>query len=150
MRPTARRLLWWLLPLIVFGAAALAVAWAGDLTFSAKVDKTSVKVGEPIQLTFTLSGDIDSVKLPAFEFPEEFAVAARSQATNVSVRGGTAERSTSLTYILIPQHGGAFRLGPFYVEHNGQTLPTEPIEITVEKPAVPPKLKSAPGERFTL
>jgi hypothetical protein len=125
-------------------------AAAGDLTFSAQVDKTSVKVGEPIQLTITLSGDIAGVELPAFEFPEGFAVAARSQSTNFSIRGGAAERSVSLIYILLPQQGGTFQLGPFYIEHNGTTLPTQPIDITVEKPAVPPSLKAAPGERFTL
>lgn len=132
---------------VAVGLAALAAA--EELTFSAKVDKTSVKIGEPIQLTITLSGDVAGIELPAFQFPDGFSVEARSQSTNFTLRSGATERSVSLAYVLIPQQGGTFQLGPFYIEHNGTTVPTEPITITVEKPALPPTLKSD-GARFTL
>ena len=147
LRSRPREILRGLIALIVCGATPFA--WAEELTFSAKVDKTSVKMGEPLQLTLTLSGDIAGVELPALQFPDGLTVAARSQATNVSIRGGAAERSMSLHYVLVPQQGGTFQLGPFSIEHAGKTLPTQPIEITVEKPAVPPQLTS-PGGRHTL
>lgn len=137
----------WLTFFIVLGLTALA--WAQDLTFSAKVDKTTVDVGDPIQLTLTLSGDIAGVELPAFEFPEGFSVAARSQSTNFSIRAGAMERSTSLLYVLIPQRAGTFQLGPFSLIHNKKTLQTEPIAVSVEKGALP-KLLQPHGERFTL
>ena len=79
--------------LLVLGMAT--AAWAQDLVFSAKVDKTTVNVGDPINLTVTLSGDLSGVRLPAPTFPDGFAVLARSQSTNFSIRAGAMERSTS-------------------------------------------------------
>ena len=126
-----------------------APAFAQDVTFSVKVDKTTVKVGDPVTMTITLGGDISGIELPAFQFPEEFSVAARSQSTNFSLRAGAAERSISLSYVLVPQREGSFQLGPFHLEHHGKTDSTEPITLTVEKPALSPQ-PDRPVERFTL
>lgn len=125
-------------------------AWAQDLTFSAKVDKTAVDLGDPIHLTLTLSGDLTDVEMPAINVPEDVAVAARSQSTNFSMRAGVTERSTNLLYVLVPQREGTFTLGPFTVTRKKTSFQTAPIEITVKKPILPPTLKSAPGGRFTL
>ena len=122
---------------------------AQDLHFSAQVDRTTVDLGNPINFVVTLKGDLSGVQLPAFKFPEGFVVAARSQSTSFSIHAGAAERSTSLSFILIPQQAGTFQLGPFELVHEKQTLKTEPIEITVKKPAVPPNLQPE-GGRFTL
>ena len=132
------------------GLIALAApAAAQDLTFSAKVDKTTVAAGEPITLTITLSGDLEGLKLPTPTFPQEFAVAGQSQSTNFSMQAGVVERSMSLSFVLIPQKAGTFKLGPFTVEHHKKEFQTVPIEITVKKSALPPKLQPQ-GERFTL
>jgi len=126
-----------------------AGAWAQELAFSATADKTTVEVGQPIKVTLTLSGELADVELPAVEFPEGFSVVARSQSTNFSIRAGTAERAVSLIYVLIPQRAGSFRLGPFTITHRKQAFQTEPIDVTVKKPALPPTLRS-PGGRYTL
>ncbi|MBI3330737.1 MAG: BatD family protein [Candidatus Omnitrophica bacterium] len=143
----AAQALRWFAWLATFGVAALA--FAQDLAFSAKVDKTRVDVGGSIQLTLTLSGDIAGVKLPAVEPPDGFSIAARSQATNFSLRAGAMERSLSLSYVLVAQRAGTFKLGPFTITHDGKTFETEPIEVTVDKPALPPRFQPQ-GERFTL
>ena len=124
-------------------------AWAQDLAFSARVDKTTVNIGDPINLTLTLSGDVSDVQLPTPEFPEGFAIVARSQSTNFTIRAGATERSTSLVYVLVPQQAGTFHIGPFGLKHHNKEVQTEAIEITVKKPAVPPHLPPQ-GERFTL
>ena len=134
----------------LFTLGVSALAWAQDLTFSANVDKTSVDLGEPINLTLTLSGDLTGVEVPALTFPEGCAVAARSQSTNFSIRSGVMERSMNLLYVLVPQREGTFKLGPFAVTQEKKQFQTAPIEVTVKKAALPPTLKSAPGERFTL
>ncbi len=122
---------------------------AQDFTFSANVDKTSAKVGDPIALTVTLGGDLTGIKVPTFEFPKELVVAARSQETNFSMRGRAVERSVSLHYVLVPQQAGSYQLGPFTIEQHGKAIKTEPIPITVEKSALPPHFQPQ-GERFTL
>jgi hypothetical protein len=131
------------------GAAAAAEDVA-NVSVSATVDKTSVEFGNPLQLTLTITGDLTGVQLVPVEFPEKFLVAGRSQATNVSIRGGVQERAMSLTYVLIPHVAGTFQLGPFTFTKGRQTFSTEPIEITVTKPAVPPSLRRTPRERFSL
>jgi len=131
-------------------AYALAgLAWAQDLTLSVKVDKSTVALYEPLMLTLTATGDVSNADFSRLEFPEEFVVSARSQATNFSIRAGAVERSLTLSFVLIPQRTGTFQLGPFTIEHHKQTFQTEPIEITVEQPVRPPHLKPQ-GERFTL
>ena len=142
-RKLLRRLAW----LSVFGWAALA--WAQDLTFSAKVDKTAVDLLDPITLTITIGGDASGVEVPTPEFPEGFAVAGRSQSTNFAIHAGATERSTSLAYVLVPQRAGTFQLGPFSIKHRDREFKTQPIQITVKKPVLPPQLQPQ-GGRFTL
>ncbi len=131
----------------MFSVAALAQA--EELSFSARVDKTTVNVGDPITLTITLGGDLSGVEMPPFSLPEGLTVAARSQSTNFAFRNGASERSTSLLYILVPQRAGTFKLGPFTITHRHKEVKTDPIELTVNKPALPPHFKPQ-GERFTL
>jgi uncharacterized protein (DUF58 family) len=148
MRRDRIAVLRWLVGLLTFGLTVLA--FADGLAVSAKVDKTSVDAGEPITLVITLSGDLAGAELAPLDLPDGFVVGARSHATSVAIRAGAMERSTSVTYVLVAQERGTFQLGPFRVELEQQTYETEPIDITVENPAVPPSLKDAPGERFTL
>ena len=135
--------------LLVALALCTSTARAQDVTFSAKADKTTVNVGDPINLTVTLSGDLTGVELPSVKFPEGFVVAGSSQSTEFSFHGGATERSLSLNYVLIPQQPGTFQLGPFQLKRRDTTVPTEPITITVEKPPLPPRVRPQ-GERFTL
>ncbi|MBI4004335.1 MAG: BatD family protein [Candidatus Omnitrophica bacterium] len=138
-----------LLLALTVGTSVGGPAWAQDLTFSATADKTTLNVGDPLVLTITLGGDISGIEIPVFEFPEGFTVASRSQSSNFSIRLGTVERSLTLAYVLIPQQGGTFQLGPFQITQKDQAFSTEPLAVTVEKPAVPPRL-GPEGGRFTL
>ena len=142
-RRLLRRLVW----LSVFGLTALA--WAQDVAISAKVDKTTVVLGESISLTLTLTGELSGVEFPAVQFPEGLVVAGRSQSTNVTIRSGAMERSMSLLYLLVPKRAGTFQIGPFEVKHLKKAFKTEAIEVTVKKPILPPNSQPR-GERFTL
>ena len=136
-------------PIVLLLFSLATAVWAQDLTFAAKVDKTTVNVGDPINLTITLSGQLEGTEVPPFQFPKEFAVAARSQSSEFSFHGGSATRSLNLSYVLIPQQAGTFQLGPFTIQRRGKSVPTEPIKITVEKSALPPHLRPEEG-RFIL
>ena len=144
MAPAPLRLL---VGLAVLGIAASALA--DELKFSAQANKTTVNVGEPITLTLTLSGDIVGAKLKELQLPEGFTVAAQSQQTNFTLNAGAMERSVGLVYVVVPQQAGTFKLGPFTLVHHEKEFQTEPIEVTVEKSALPSKLQPQ-GERFTL
>ena len=125
------------------------LAQADDLAFSAKVDKTDVDVGSPVTLVLTLTGDISGVEFPKIELPDGLAVAAQSQSTNFAIRADAMERSASLTYVIVPQQAGTFKIGPFTIRHQKKEFQTETIDITVKKPALPPQFRPQ-GERFTL
>lgn len=125
-------------------------ASAAELTLSARVDRTRVDPGQPINLIITLSGDLEDAQMRALELPEGFVIAGRSQASSFSLTRGAMQRSVDLVYVLIPGQPGEFTLGPFTLEHKGQSLGTEPITIVVSKPALPPGLAAPPGGRFDL
>ena len=159
-RPSGRQWLWWWA--VVLGALALAASAVGaqpkappqqpaapaSLKISANVDRTEVDVGGQMTLTITLEGQFQHAELMPPEFPKGFVVLAQSQASNVSVRAGLMTRSLSLVYLLLPQEAGSFKLGPFQVVQGGQPILTDPIDITVKKPVLPPSLQ--PHQRYTL
>lgn len=118
------------------------------MQLSVQVDPTTVEVGEQLTLTITISGDIQRVELNPFTFPEAFRVAAQSRSTNLSMEFGQVRRSVSFVYALMALQPGTFELGPFAVHHQGKPLLTDPVEIVVQKPALPPKLD--PSQRFIL
>lgn len=133
----------------VVGAPALGAAQ--DLTCSAKIDRTTVTVAEPVTLTLTMAGDLEGARLADLRLPEGISIAAQSQSTNIAIRSGAMERSTHLTYMLVPQQAGTFQLGPFTVVRQGKEFQTEAIELTVEKSALPPPSKQQPeGVRYFL
>ena len=135
--------------LLLLAATLGAAAPAPAFTLSASVDKTTVKVGDALTLTVTLTGELHGVAVPPLTFPEEFTVAARSQGTSLSMQGGQMERSMTLSVVLVPQHAGSFSLGPFTVEHEGTSVSTEPITVTVEPSSLAPSV-TPPGGRITL
>lgn len=133
----------------VVAAAVAAADAAGEFSFSAKIDKTSVEANTPLTLVLTLSGDITGVELPKIELPDGFAVGATSQATNFTMHQGVTQRSIGLTYVIVPQREGTFQLGPFVVRRGKDEYRSEPIDVTVTKAA--PSIQPAPeGERFLL
>ena len=147
-------LLWRIAWFVTFGLTALcavaSLAFAQEFAVSAKVDKTTANVGEPITLTLTLSGDIAQLDLSKLSFPEEFAVIGRSQSTNVIFRGGATERSMSLNIVLVAQRDGTFKLGPFSISQGKQEFHTEPISVTIKKSVLPPSSPPPQGGRFTI
>lgn len=121
----------------------------GTVSFSASVDRTTVAINQPLQLTITLTGELPRLEQPLeFPMPKPFLVAARSQSTNVSIGAGAVARSVSLVYVLVSPQAGTFALGPFHLDVQGKTLDTESISIVVKKPVLPPGAEQQP--RMTL
>jgi hypothetical protein len=133
---------------LVFTLSLGAPAWAHEVKMSAQVDKTAVDLGTQVTLTITVEGDLDHVNLKAWKFPDALPVVAQSRASNVSIGQGQVTRSVSLTFILVPREAGTFTLGPFEATHDRTDVKTQPIEITVKKPVVPPT--SPDTKRYTL
>lgn len=119
-----------------------------DVKISAGVDRTTVEVGSQLTLTLTIEGELSNAELTPFELPKPLVVVAQSRSTNLSVQAGAMKRSVSLVYVLAAQQPGTCQLGPFQLTYRGTQVRTEPIEIVIRKPVLPPSLE--PHERFTL
>lgn len=148
------------------GALALANAWPlarpaqhgapaqeqpanpDELSISATVDTATVDVGGSVTLTITIEGKAEQAGLEPFDFPEALRVIAQRRASNVSIRLGRIHRSTSLVYVLAAKAPGTVQLGPFRLTHRGRSVQTDPIEITVNKPTLPPHTEKRP--RYVL
>ena len=144
-------------PMALLSAATLIADSSGTdpltgdtspLRVTAQVDKTTVELGSQFTLTITLEGDVTNLDLQPFEFPKALRVVAQSRSSNLSMGSGEVKRSVSLTYLLIPQETGTFRLGPFQVLQKGKPVLTDPLDIVVKKPILPPG--SPTPQRFTL
>lgn len=127
---------------------AASAAAADELSLTAKVDKQTVNLGDTFTLTLSLSGDIEGASLPPVALPDGLAIAARSEENQTVFSDGKPSRTVNLLFVIFAQRPGPYRLGPFAVKVKGQEHPTQPIDITVVKPAVPPGLPSS--GRITL
>ena len=143
-QPALARVASGLMMAFTFSTPALAQV----VRISAQVDKTELELGRQLTLTITIEGDFQTVELQPFEFPEAFQVVAQRRASNVAVELGHVQRSVSLVYVLVPQAPGKFQLGPFQIAHQGKAILTDPIEIVVNKPLLPPGLEES--YRYTL
>ena len=129
---------------------ACGSARANDVSLTASLDRRQADLGQPLALTIALSGDLTALAgVPKLQLPESFQVVAQSQSSNFSIQSGVVERSVSFYYVLVAREAGTFELGPFEVQRkNGKPLTTDPIQVVVRKPIVPPG--SQPSERFSI
>jgi len=130
------------------GSDSRATEEEQTLRVSATVDATTVDVGATVTLTITLEGDLDDVDVRPVEFPKPFRMTRQSRSSSFSFQIGRMQRSINLVYVLVALEPGTFQLGPFEVVQKEQSIVTDPIEIVVNKPTLPPRLKESP--RFVL
>ena len=121
---------------------AAGAAQAGELSLTARVDKQTVNLGEAFTLILSLSGDLEGAALPPVELPDGLAVAASTEENSLVFSAGKPTRTIHYSFVIIAQRPGGYRLGPFAVRVKDQNHPTEAIDITVVKPAVPPRLSN--------
>ncbi|MGQ9708323.1 MAG: BatD family protein [bacterium] len=111
-----------------------------EINFSANVDRTTVGLGEPFQLTVTVQGiNISRVPRPRLPSLEGFdnLGSSQSQSTSISIINGRMqqEATISFVYTLVPKKTGELTIGPCQLEYNNMLYTTEPITITVVKSA---------------
>ncbi len=119
-----------------------ATALAGELNFTAEVDRTTVGLGEPLRLTVTVTGT-NIGRVPQPELPKldgfDNIGSSRSQSTSISIVNGriTQQQSINFVYTLVPKKTGELVIGPCRMEYQGVEYTTEPITVKVTKSAPP-------------
>jgi hypothetical protein len=113
------------------------------LNFSADADRTTVGLGEQLQLTVTVEGtNIGGAPRPQVPALGDFDVigSTSSQSTNISFVNGrmTQQNTISFIYFLSPKRDGSLTIPPFKLSFKGTTYETQPIAITVTKESQAP------------
>jgi len=103
---------------------------AKEINFEATVDRNKVGLGQSLQLNLTFEG---SQNMPILELStiEGFQVRYLGPSTRMSIINGQTSSSVTYVYTLLPTKVGAFRIGPFRFEHNGNTYNSNTINIEV-------------------
>lgn len=84
----------------------------GSFRMEAAVDQAEVEVGEPIQvsLTITGTGNIATVESPRFEPPGVFELYDPEVSTSIERKGNRIRGVKTLTYVVVPRSNGTFQI----------------------------------------
>jgi hypothetical protein len=126
----------WLTFIIIL--SLVSTAFADDISFTAKVDRTAVNLDEQITLELLVSGDIQGLPEPASPEIPGFQVYGAGRSQQFSYVNGAVSSSVSYKYILMPQQTGTLTIPSQQITHKGRTYATSPISISVTQGAPPP------------
>jgi hypothetical protein len=98
---------------------------------TAQASKTSVTVGEPFQVSFSLNGNGTDMKIAHMNDFEIYQGPYNS--SSMSVVNGVVTQSYSLTYVIGAKKEGKFTLGPATITVNGNTIQSNVLTIEVGK-----------------
>ncbi|MEO0069100.1 MAG: BatD family protein [candidate division WOR-3 bacterium] len=118
----------------------MGLAFGAEINFSASVDRTTVGLGEPLQLTVTVEGaNIGRVPKPQLPVLNDFdnLGSSQSQSTSISIINGRVQQQTAISFVytLVPKRLGELTIGSCRIVYNNTEYTTEPIKIQVVKSA---------------
>jgi len=119
------------LGLIALFLATFSFKVKADTKFTASASSTTVEVGEQIQITFELNGNGRNFQAPNFA---NFSVlSGPGQSSSMQIFNGSMTQTISFTYIIQSTKEGVFKIGPAFIEANGQKVQSNILTITVVK-----------------
>lgn len=127
---------------------ALSFAFAKELNFEATVNSNKVSLGSSLQMALSFS---NAQNMPAPELPEIDGFQSRylGPSTMMSIVNGKVSGSITHNYVLLPTKTGAFKLGPFKFEYNGDKYTSNQLNVEVlegqAQSSVQPESQPAPG-----
>jgi len=113
---------------VILALAGCFTLHAQNLTASA--NKTTVGVGEQIQVDYTATVSISSFAPPAFT---DFRAQGPYQSSSMEIANGVSTQSVTLTYVLVPTKEGTFTIGPASAKSGGKTITSNSLTIKVVK-----------------
>jgi len=99
-------------------------------TLTATASKTTVAVGEQIQVDYTANVSINSFSAPSFA---DFKVQGPYQSSSMQSINGVSSQSITLSYVLVPTKEGTFTIGAGTAKSGGKTLTSNGFTIIVTK-----------------
>lgn len=109
-------------------------AFAQDVTFEARVDKTRMVLEDTLALSFVLSGSAIDLNVSP-ELPDVKAdfdiLRGPHRSTSISIINGRQSSSLTLQYLLSPKKTGTLTIGPATLRVGNQTYTTQPLPVEV-------------------
>ncbi len=100
---------------------------SAQVKFEASAPKT-VALNQQFEYTLTIGVNSGELKKPSFD---DFNYYGSSQSSGIKVVNSTVERTTTLSYTLMPKRQGAFIISAAVLTYKGKPYKTKPITIHV-------------------
>jgi len=97
-------------------------------TLTARVQSTTVTVGQDFQLDYSLNANGSNFTPPSFT---GFDVSGPSQSTSVNIVNGSFSQSITYSYYLVPKSEGTFVIGPASINCGGKTISSNSLTLKV-------------------
>ena len=106
------------------------LANAKELKFQLLVDRNIIYLGQSAQLSFQFEGsrDIPALDLAAIK---GFQTRYSGPSSRMSIVNGRMTSSITHIYRLVPIKTGKFKIGPFYIDHEGNKYSSNEIMVEV-------------------
>ena len=102
---------------------------AQDFSFSVELSSDTVLVGNYIELSYKLENAKGKIVPPNFK---GFAIISGPNiSSSISIINGDMSSSESYSYYLEPEDVGVYEIDPAYVEIEGESYESRPLEIIV-------------------
>jgi hypothetical protein len=107
-----------------------SAAYAKEINFQATLDRDVIYLGQSAQLQLQFQGSTD---IPAPDIPaiDGFQARYAGPSTMMSIVNGRMSSSVTHIYRLVPLKTGKFQIGPFSVQHEGDTFKSNAINVDV-------------------
>ncbi len=123
------------LSLVIVTGMCLA---AEEVSFKASAGRTSMVMGEQVNVNFQLTGTQTGRNFQPPDFRDFVVLTGPNQSTNFQMVNGAVSTSITYAYVLQPRREGALVVGPASVEYQGNRYSTASITITVSKAGAKP------------
>ena len=107
----------------------------GAASFTASLDRDTIALGEQATLSLTFEGG-QSKNVPTPSVPG-LQISQIGTSQSVNIVNGAMSSTVTVTFSVTPQHDGKFTIPALTADVAGQSLASEPLELTVEKTAAP-------------
>ncbi|MGD0253600.1 MAG: BatD family protein, partial [Verrucomicrobiota bacterium] len=121
--------------LLCLGALGSSTAMARAANFTASLDRDTIALGESATLSLTFEGG-QSKNVPTPSVPG-LQISQIGTSQSVNIVNGAMSSTVTVTFSVTPQHDGKFIFPAMTADVNGQSLTSQPLELTVQKGAVP-------------
>ncbi|MGD9498178.1 MAG: BatD family protein [Armatimonadota bacterium] len=105
-------------------------AWA-EVDVHASLSQQTAQVGETVDLTIVVTGDIGRVSQPQVPAVDYLQVVSSGSSQNITFANGRMTSTNTYTFRVLPTREGTFTIPPIEITAGGQVYSTRPLTLNV-------------------